>query len=162
MVASGTGSTAAVVLRLPPSAAHVRTARLVAAAVARRSGVDEELLDEVRLAVGEACARAVRLHERHSVDEPVTVEFADRGRFAVSVIDRAPVTAPSAFAPSAGDPARSTPLAVPRARADAPWTDPSGEALGLALLDAVAWDLSVTEGDAGTGTRVAMSWPLEA
>ena len=30
--------------------AHVRTARLVATAVARRSGVDEALLDEVRLA----------------------------------------------------------------------------------------------------------------
>jgi serine/threonine-protein kinase RsbW len=39
--------------------AHVRTARLVATAVARRSGVDEALLDEVRLAVGEACSRAV-------------------------------------------------------------------------------------------------------
>ena len=34
---------------------HVRTARLVAAAVARRAGVDEAVLDEVRLAVGEAC-----------------------------------------------------------------------------------------------------------
>ena len=39
--------------------AHVRTARLVATAVARRSGVAESLLDEVRLAVGEACSRAV-------------------------------------------------------------------------------------------------------
>ena len=38
---------------------HVRTARLVAVAVARRAGVDEALLDEIRLAVGEACARAV-------------------------------------------------------------------------------------------------------
>ena len=40
-------------------AAHVRTARLIAAAMARRSGVGEDVLDEVRLAVGEACARAV-------------------------------------------------------------------------------------------------------
>ena len=39
--------------------AHVRTARLVAAAVARRCGLDEAVLDEVRLAVGEACSRAV-------------------------------------------------------------------------------------------------------
>ena len=42
--------------------AHVRTARLVATAVARRSGVAEALLDEVRLAVGEACSRAVEAH----------------------------------------------------------------------------------------------------
>jgi hypothetical protein len=61
--------------------------------MARRSGVDEVLLDEVRLAVGEACARAVRLHERYGVDAPVTVEFGDQGRFTATVIDSAPVTA---------------------------------------------------------------------
>ncbi len=32
--------------------AHVRTARLVATAIARRTGVAEAILDEVRLAVG--------------------------------------------------------------------------------------------------------------
>ena len=36
--------------------ALVRTVRLVAAAVARRSGQDEGVVEEVRLAVGEACA----------------------------------------------------------------------------------------------------------
>lgn len=53
-----------VTLQLPPSAAHVRTARLIAAAMARRAGVGDAVLDEVRLAVGEACARAVRVQER--------------------------------------------------------------------------------------------------
>src|SRR4029450_124954 len=42
--------------------APVRTARLVAAAAARRAGVDEQLLDEIRLAVGEACSRGVGGH----------------------------------------------------------------------------------------------------
>ena len=51
---------ATVEVTFTPLPAHVRTARLVATAVARRSGVDETLLDEVRLAVGEACSRAVR------------------------------------------------------------------------------------------------------
>ena len=37
--------------------AHVRTARLVATAVARRSGVDEALLDEVRLALTDQAGR---------------------------------------------------------------------------------------------------------
>ena len=50
---------ATVELRFSALPAHVRTARLVAAAVARRAGVDEAVLDEVRLAVGEACSRAV-------------------------------------------------------------------------------------------------------
>ena len=50
---------ATVEVTFTPLPVHVRTARLVATAVARRSGVAESLLDEVRLAVGEACSRAV-------------------------------------------------------------------------------------------------------
>jgi hypothetical protein len=81
---------ATVTLRISPQRAHVRTARLVAAAMARRSGVQEDILDEIRLAVGEACARAVRLHERHSVPEPVVIELTDGPRFEVVVCDLAP------------------------------------------------------------------------
>ena len=44
---------ATVEVSFTPLPTHVRTARLVATAVARRSGVAEALLDEVRLAVGE-------------------------------------------------------------------------------------------------------------
>ena len=46
---------ATVRLSFSPAPVHVRTARLVGVAVARRAGVAEELLDEVRLAIGEAC-----------------------------------------------------------------------------------------------------------
>lgn len=149
-VAAGTDAT--VTLRLPPSAAHVRTARLVAAAVARRSGVGEDLLDEVRLAVGEACARAVRLHEREAVADPVTVEFIEGDRFQVAVLDRAKGAAgdgvPAGVAGSPGAPDRT------------PWTDPSGDALGLALLGAVVQDLAVHADLDGGGSRVTMSWPL--
>ena len=49
-----------VALRFQAAPEHVRTARLVAVAVARRAGMDEVRLDEIRLAVGEMCARAVR------------------------------------------------------------------------------------------------------
>src|SRR5712675_3185419 len=70
---------------------HVRTARLVAAAVARRAGVDEAVLDEVRLAVGEACSRAVEAHRRHCPAEPVKIEMTNQGeRFVVVVSDHAP------------------------------------------------------------------------
>src|ERR1700752_307512 len=64
---------ATVEVTFTPLPVHVRTARLVATAVARRSGVAESLLDEVRLAVGEACSRAVGLHQRHCPGEPVVV-----------------------------------------------------------------------------------------
>ncbi|MEU3190094.1 ATP-binding protein [Streptomyces sp. NPDC006992] len=70
---------------------HVRTARLVAAAVARRAGVDEAVLDEVRLAVGEACTRAVGLHMSHGLSSPVRVSLIeDEKKFSIEVGDEAP------------------------------------------------------------------------
>ncbi|MBO8196385.1 ATP-binding protein [Streptomyces oryzae] len=70
---------------------HVRTARLVAAAVARRAGVDEAVLDEVRLAVGEACTRAVGLHMSHGLSSPVRVALIeDEKKFSIEVGDEAP------------------------------------------------------------------------
>src|SRR5438445_12670709 len=81
---------ATVEVTFTPLPAHVRTARLVATAVARRSGVDEALLDEVRLAVGEACSRAVEAHQRYCPAEPVKIEMTDLGeRFVVVVSDAA-------------------------------------------------------------------------
>jgi anti-sigma regulatory factor (Ser/Thr protein kinase) len=69
---------AGVLLRFPPAAEYVRTARLVAVAVARRAGLNEHL-EEVRLAVGEACARAVRRCARTGSAEPVTMFVDDTG-----------------------------------------------------------------------------------
>ncbi len=77
-------------LAFSPDPAYVRTVRLVAAAVARRAGVADELLDEVRLAIGEACSRAVALHRRHGLADLIDVAMSDGGRFTVRVIDRAP------------------------------------------------------------------------
>src|SRR5579875_1019497 len=72
--------------------AHVRTARLVALAVARRAGVAEELLDEVRLAVGEACSRAVGLNVGKAPSAPVSMLLSDDlDRFVVEVIDVGPL-----------------------------------------------------------------------
>src|SRR5579872_3039148 len=87
---------ATVEVTFTPLPAHVRTARLVATAVARRSGVDETLLDEVRLAVGEACSRAVEAHRRHCPADPVRIEMTDSGeRFIVTVSDHAPAPVPA-------------------------------------------------------------------
>ena len=84
--ASGTPPRAAppVELLLPPLPGHVRTARLVAVSVARRRGLDPELIEEIRLAVGEACTRSVlrSLHARSQeavrvqlVETPATLEI---------------------------------------------------------------------------------------
>lgn len=54
---SGTDRTASTVtVTIARDPALVRTVRLVAASVARRAGRDEEFVEEVRLAAGEACA----------------------------------------------------------------------------------------------------------
>ena len=94
---------ATVEVTFTPLPAHVRTARLVATAVARRSGVDESLLDEVRLAVGEACSRAVEAHQRHCPAEPVRIEMTDHDqRFVVTVSDHAPTARPAVAATENG------------------------------------------------------------
>jgi hypothetical protein len=57
-----------VVLQIARDPALVRTVRLVAAAFARRNGADEDVVEEVRLAVGEACA--VMIGTEESTDLP--------------------------------------------------------------------------------------------
>ena len=82
---------ATVELRFSALPEHVRTARLVAAAVARRAGVDEAVLDEVRLAVGEACTRAVGLHMSNGLDTPVRVALIEEEKkFSIEVGDAVP------------------------------------------------------------------------
>lgn len=147
---------ATVTLRLSPQRAHVRTARLVAVAMARRSGVSEEILDEIRLAVGEACGRAVQLHERYGVVDPVAVAMTDDDRFEVVVQDQAPLKP----ADDGGDVGLAT---IPTQRqASQDWEEPLDAGLGLALLAALVDDISVDSGPPGQGSTVRMSWPIEA
>ena len=63
-------------LTFRPFPVHVRTARLVAVTVARRSGWPEDLIESVRQAVGEACALALRATDAERV---VTQELDDAG-----------------------------------------------------------------------------------
>jgi len=139
--------------------AHVRTARLVATAVARRSGVDESLLDEVRLAVGEACSRAVEGHQLYCPAEPVRLALTEAaGRFEVEVTD---TCAPAGRWP--GGPARAE---GDRARgpsdsgtAGSSVADPRiGAGLGIAVIEGLADDVEIRE--TADGTSIRMSWPL--
>lgn len=120
---------ATVEVSFAPLPAHVRTARLVATAVARRSGVAESLLDEVRLAVGEACSRAVEAHQRHCPDEPVRLALTDQpGRFEIEVTDAS--SDPDAAAPTG---------------------------FALAVIAGLADDVRINQ--TPDGTSVLMSWP---
>jgi len=127
---------ATVELRFSALPEHVRTARLVAAAVARRAGVDEAVLDEVRLAVGEACSRAVGLHQSGGITAPVKVALIEEEKqFSIEVGDEAPHAVP-AERTSRG------------AAADAD-VETEEDEMGLAVISGLVDDVEVTTGENG-------------
>lgn len=136
---------ATVELRFSAQPEHVRTARLVAAAVARRAGVDEAVLDEVRLAVGEACSRAVGLHRSSGIAAPVRVLLTEEEKqFSIEVGDEAPRSVPGDQ--SSGAPGRSDDLAA------------EGEDdMGLAVISGLVDDVEVTADE--SGGLIRMTWP---
>ncbi|PBC62488.1 anti-sigma regulatory factor [Streptomyces sp. Tue6028] len=133
---------ATVELRFSALPEHVRTARLVAAAVARRAGVDEAVLDEVRLAVGEACSRAVGLHQSSGISAPVRVMLIeDEKQFSIEVGDEAPRALPGGASSGA-------------APGDA---EAEEDEMGLAVISGLVDDLEVSAGE--NGGLIRMSWP---
>ncbi|MFY0409561.1 ATP-binding protein [Solicola sp. PLA-1-18] len=134
-------------LSIAADPANVRVARLVAVAMARARGYAEPVVDDVRLAVGEACGRAVLTHLDGGIDEQVVVELVgDETGLDVRVTD---AEASDGGAPlvtlhdESGDPAVLA-------------------AEGIYLVDAVAVvggvadSLDVSQGP--TGTTLAMHW----
>lgn len=116
-------------LRFTPLPEHVRTARLVATAVGRRLGLPEETLEEVRLAVGEACARAVQRSSPPETAAPVEVLLIDdAGRLVVEVRDGG--------------------------TAD---REPAGD-LALTLVEGLADSVSVGPGPGGEGGLLRLEW----
>jgi len=133
---------ATVELSLSPLPVNVRTARLVGVAAARRAGLGEDVVDELRLALGEACARAVALHSEHAPDVPVRVLVRDEpGVLTVEVIDVGPDSGPvtddveALFAADEIDPRVS-----------------------LAVLSGLVDDVAIIP--SAQGTTVALRWPL--
>jgi anti-sigma regulatory factor (Ser/Thr protein kinase) len=144
---------ATVELRFSALPAHVRTARLVAAAVARQAGVDESVLDEVRLAVGEACSRAVGLHVREGVSHPVRVRLTQQEkRFLIEVGDGVPTPVTSHADSSA---AEALSLA---AGANGSSSEQADDTMGLAVISGLVDDLVI--GHDEDGGLIRMSWPI--
>jgi serine/threonine-protein kinase RsbW len=168
---------ATVEMSFTPLPVHVRTARLVATAVARRSGVQEALLDEVRLAVGEACSRAVEAHRAHCPTEPVRIELTGtRGRFEVVVTDAAARDDDGALdhegahdheGDSPAGPGAANGLPAPGSGSDTGYLGADGslddpeallpQGLGLAVIAGLADDVKISRTAGGLSIR--MSWP---
>jgi anti-sigma regulatory factor (Ser/Thr protein kinase) len=129
-------------LLLSPLPVHVRTARLVGVAAARRAGLADEHIDELRLAVGEACARAVALNAVHAPDVPVKILLRDDpSGLTVEVTDAGPETGPvegdveELFAQDEVDPR-----------------------VALAVLAGLVDEMEITT--TASGSTVSLRWPL--
>jgi anti-sigma regulatory factor (Ser/Thr protein kinase) len=102
--------------------------------------VDEAVLDEVRLAVGEACTRAVGLHQHGGITAPVNVSLIEEEKqFSIEVGDKAPHAVPGA--PDA---------AVDDAEAEE-------DEMGLAVISGLVDDVEVSAGE--DGGLIRMTWP---
>jgi serine/threonine-protein kinase RsbW len=73
---SGAAGTNDLVLDFPPHAEHARTARLFAAAVARHFAVDEERIEDLKVAISEAVTNAIKAHAEAQVDDLIRVVVA--------------------------------------------------------------------------------------
>jgi hypothetical protein len=132
---AATGTATGVTVSIVRDPALVRTVRLVAAAVARRTTGDEDFVEEIRLAVGEACALLVGPGVvPPEVTGPVEVSMRLEDRLRVDVR-------------AAGEVALH----------DAPTGDIDGVE-PWALLRGLIEDFAIRR-DA-SGTTLSMSWPL--
>ena len=67
---------AQVEIEIPSRSVYVGVVRLALAALARSAGLSEESVDDLKIAVGEACANAVIVNEDTAPDVPVRVHWS--------------------------------------------------------------------------------------
>jgi anti-sigma regulatory factor (Ser/Thr protein kinase) len=138
--AGGPGGTATVRLAFPPEPRLLGTVRLVVGIVARKAGMDDEGIEDLKVAVSEACAVAVADLNRADRPDPielVLLETADR--LGIEVRDRAPPASRLA--------------AVSAADGE---VDLDDRQLGLALVGALVDDLRIAALEGG-GSRMSFS-----
>lgn len=76
-----------ITIQLPPKAEYVSIARLTASVVANQIGFDFEEIEDIKVAVGEACNNAVLHSEEENVN--FTVNFhIEKDKFVVEVLDQ--------------------------------------------------------------------------
>ena len=97
-------------LEIPPRLDYLAVVRLVVATAASLDPpLPESRLDDLRLAVTEACSNAIKAHRPEAADQPVIVAcHLEDDRFQVDIRDRGPGFDPDALAalPEATDPSR--------------------------------------------------------
>ena len=135
---------AVVELEIPARAEFVALARLVVSSFASTSfGLEDDRIDDLKIAVSEACTNAIEAHDAAETDERVLIRCDDNeGHLEVRIEDRGrgfdPETLPEH--PPVTDPTR---LKFERG-------------LGIPLIRSLVDDLDITSSDEGTRVRIVM------
>jgi serine/threonine-protein kinase RsbW len=78
-------------LSLPPKPEYVRTARHTVGALARLHGVPEDVVEDIKLAVSEACNTALSAIGDETTAEPITVRaWGGPEAMILEILDRGP------------------------------------------------------------------------
>lgn len=127
-------------LRLPPDVAYVGLARLVVTTAARKLGMDDARLEDLKIAVSEATTNAILAHQRIEHEHPVVLRFGPQeDQFAVTIEDTGPGFEPPPVEDST----------------DRDWTVEGG--LGVTVIRGLADDVSFVR---GKGMQVNMRFAV--
>jgi serine/threonine-protein kinase RsbW len=134
----------AVNLQIPPRSDHLALVRLVVESTARIGGVlPDRRLDDLRLAVSEACANALDAQVAAGSDAPITITIElEDDAISVTVVDHAGgfVVEDVDPLPPASDPGRLR----------------HERGLGIPLMRSLVDELTFTPTDDGTAVRLVM------
>lgn len=127
-------------LSLPPDVQYVGLARLAVTVAARQAGMNDERVEDLKIAVSEATTNAIRAHLAVAEPQPVVLTFGPDGgdSFGVTVVDSGP-----GFEP------------LPAADGQREWTEESG--LGVTIIRGLADEVEFLRGE---GMRVHMHFAV--
>ncbi|HET7481311.1 MAG TPA: ATP-binding protein [Actinomycetota bacterium] len=125
-------------IAIPPRSVYVGVVRLAVAALARQAGLDEDEVDNLRIAVSEACTTVVLAQEGDGNDDPVTVRWDDTEDEVSVEIEGA---SPPAVAPADVDDSQGF---------------SSRDVLSQALLESLVDESSFDDRDGGRVTRLVI------
>lgn len=125
-------------IEIPPRPGYVGVVRLALASLARTAGMDEERVDELKIAVSEACTNALAANEEAGSGEALQIRWTQaETSVIVEVEDRA------------GNPDRPN------------LEDSQGfstrHAMAVALLQSLADEYQTSQGDDGSVTRMSFT-----
>lgn len=129
-------------LSIPARSAYVGVLRLAIGALARKAQLDEERVDDLRIAVSEACTNALLARGEETSEPPLLVRWSEQaGSIVIEVTDPSARTAPARLPDdSSGLPAR--------------------DALSMALLGSLVDRIEFTDAtsSAGSVTRLIVDY----